>query len=243
MEYVNAPLLTICSLTLIVATLVNLIVNHVEDEIEDAWLRILHQKIPPWFDQRLLGMFRQKLQERGRKDINFMNSLYTYTSPRGYLGSPRWSHLEALVRQACSAVIDDSDFAPSRVVGIASGGAFIAPFVAQTLGVRQINYLKITKYGNKTNLARMRSLVFNEDAVVQPGVFPDFMCDKNEEVLVVDDQTLTGSTLRVAVDFLINKHAQKVKTLVVSQITPRPDLVDYSAVHGFLMKWPWGLDA
>lgn len=247
MDYLAAFVMGVAAAS---AVVVNLQLNRIEDRNEEAWSVIETQDVPSWFDRSLMPVLRKKLEEKSRGDILYMNTLYAHLSANGYFGDPTWDHLEKLCSVACDKVLRDK-IQVDVVVGLASGGALIAPLVALLLGVPRENthYMKFSKYSNKTNLQRLRTVLElgsadEHRARYVPEAYPAFEC-RGQRVLVVDDQSNSGSTLQLARSVLLGEAfgAADVKTMVLAQRV-KLEHVDYSALENhYIQTWPWGQDA
>ena len=198
--------------------------------------------LPDWFDPRLVGLLKRKL---GRKKtiLSFVDwvtfqILELVVRPKGwsYLRPVTWGDLETMIQADCQ-VITDLEYAPDVVVGIKSGGAFIANYVAKCLGVEEVCYVQVEYYRpifSSTVLAfitrflRRARLTLTGELDVQ-----------GKRVLLVDDQVYTGKSLRAARAYLEQSGAAAVKTYCV-YITGSS--TDFAGRRGRMNYVPWGDD-
>ena len=101
--------------------------------------------IPDWFDPSLKGELARMASKK--KDAGYFLDVGVYTvldffSSAAWkrLRKYGWEELEELIRKDCEE-IEKSGFSPDVIVGIKSGGAFLAKFVAQCLGVKDVDYV------------------------------------------------------------------------------------------------------
>lgn len=116
------------------------------------------------------------------------------------------------------------------VVGIESGGAFIGRLMR-----KDCKYIKISKYDDNPNFLGKPHIKTRDDLSMLRG----------STVLVVDDQILTGSTIKTAKQYLIEVcGARKVDTCVLySRTTEEQAGVDYVGMPYVIVQSPWGFSA
>ncbi|MEM6734386.1 MAG: phosphoribosyltransferase, partial [Myxococcota bacterium] len=131
------------------------------------------------------------------------------------------------------------------VVGVLSGGAFIARCVAEHHKIARVHYVRSRIWSNLSlhrNL--MTSLRYYLGHENRPSVYflDDHIALKNARVLVVDDSVCTGATLSAVEALCLERGAREVKTLA---LYAHPDHVpDYvSQVSMTPLIWPWGWEA
>lgn len=207
-------------------------------------------EVPPWFDRRrLLPLLREKWLERKNHGVNrFMAAVRLFGDSES--GSTRWAALERKIDRI------PVDARPDVVVGIKSGGAFIANRVAARWDPPPpVAYIRASKYGKRTPLQRvliwMRLLVLPaavgrrlDNATTVVSERPDPALVAGRFVLLVDDQVGSGSTLRAAKRALFGLGAARVRTFVIACASEQGRrLITYGGKHRYIHRWPWGADA
>ena len=138
-----------------------------------------------------------------------------------------------------------------EAVGIKSGGAFIANFVASRWSPPPpVAYIKAQKYGDKTNLqragiwARFYLCADAPRSEVRVTELPENTAVHGRRVLLVDGRGGAGSALRRAREELVKLGARGVQTFVVAAASAKGRRqADYCGEHRFILVWPWGIDA
>lgn len=121
---------------------------------------------------------------------------------------------------------------PTIVVGIARGGLIPATFFANTINGARFVAMSISR--NRTNE------VYSAKKVPELTWMSPELRFEGERVLLVDDVTSSGETLRFACDLLAERGADKIWTAVVARMERSAFVPDYTAVT--LDDWiifPW----
>ena len=113
-------------------------------------------EFPDWFDRRLRVELLKKVN-RKRGLLSFVDSLVFTVLSRVY-GNTAWRYTEAhswrelkeYIEEDCRDICE-SGFKPDVVVGVKSGGAFIANYVARCLDISQVEYIYMDRYSPVTN--------------------------------------------------------------------------------------------
>ena len=246
----------VASVILAVAALVAAVCYRADRRVSALHDEIRNEKEPDWFDASLLPLLRNKQRKAAEaKSILRMNYFFTLVS-RAPLGSTSWASLE---RRVDSIRVP---YRPDVVLGIKSGGAFIARLVARRWDPPpRVEYIKIQKYAKKSLFQRVlmwvryqngrraddqrrRESEEQADRALVVGELPDPNLIRGRSVLVVDDQVYSGSTLRRACKEMRLAGATAVTALTVSAVVGRSrDLVDHCSVEGAIFAWPWGMDS
>lgn len=240
-SYLNPILATtlVAGILVLAGILVN---NSMNNNIDDLWKYIETQPLPDWFDSSLLPLLNKKIAEKKNYNVNKLNYMYAFASQNGRLGDASWKHVEDLSRLACARIPEGERF--DLVVGIKSGGALVANFIASLLGRLPVQYIKISKYGKAlTNIDRMK--VYFQPAkknTAELSEIPDKHHFEGKRILIVDDQTATGHTLEKAKAALMANGAQSVKSLCLTSLM-NPSKADYYGFDGFVLCWAWGIDS
>jgi hypoxanthine phosphoribosyltransferase len=199
-------------------------------------------EVPDWFDERLVAdLVRKRSRPRGvfsLLDVIVLHSLGTAfgTKTWRYARKYDWSELEGFIGDDCREILA-ADFRPDVIVGIKSGGAFIANFVAQQLGVRQVGYVRVERYApiwGSTCLA----FVCKYLRAPRLTVLTDLEL-AGRKVLLVDDQTLTGKSLTITRRWIEESGASEVRSYCIFTQKFRPDFGNRS---GIMLNSPWGDD-
>jgi hypoxanthine phosphoribosyltransferase len=208
-------------------------------------------KTPPWFDERLRALYEEK---RDRTKINvasrildaaFRTAACGLAEVADATGLPKtvidkrhtWEDIEDLCRVVWHKAVADG-FVPDVVIGIKSGGAFVAPFFRELSPDAQVGYIKVQHYS-----AKSRSVVISAAQMIQepeltekPGIPLAGL-----KVLFIDDQVWTGKTVEVA-----KRHAQEqgaAEVRCAAFYVKNPNQIDYWAEQGQALYFPWGKDA
>jgi len=203
-----------------------------------AIFRSLERELPPWFDPGL----REALREKSRANT-FSHRLQHYIvkpfTPKMVNRRVQWPDIEGMV--ASIAVGEPFD----AVVGVTSGGAFIAGCVAARLGIASAHYVE-SRFWSRMPLHRnlLASLRYyagaaNDTEVRFLGGDVDL---SGQKVLLVDDSVCTGATLAAAARLCRARGAAEVKTLALFVDPAHPTDYFYERSKTPLV-WPWGWEA
>ena len=127
------------------------------------------------------------------------------------------------------------------VVGIKSGGAFIAKFIADWYGV-PFTYMRVSRYSGQPLLVQAKNLHGQETGASISEPVKDKMV-RGKAVLLVDDTLASGASLRIAKQHILKSGARSVTTLVYSVESKNTHLCDHFIVDVAYVAWPWGFDA
>lgn len=198
--------------------------------------------LPDWFDPQLVDLLEKKL----RRKKSFVSVLDRITflllefvvRPVGwsYVRPVAWADLEMMMQHDCDAITANG-YAPDVIVGIESGGAFIANFVAKCLGVQDVSYVRVESYSpifDSTVLAFMTRFLRRARLTLRGDLDV-----KGKRVLLVDDQVYTGKSLQAARECLEQAGAATVKTYCV-YVTG--STTDFAGRSGRMNYVPWGDD-
>lgn len=207
--------------------------------------------VPQWFDKRLLPLLEKKLdrskmkkRERTldwilRQNLKALSKHITGMVTKKF----EWGDIERIIEQTCE-VVTVSNYQPDAIIGIKSGGAFIANYVAQCLQVPTVDYMRVTHYSaNSQSIVKATLENMNKQAVVREE--PAYEV-KGKKILLVDDQAATGSSLLVAKNYLEEKEAEDVRTFILYGRRGKGkgfEIADYCVKKGLMVYTPWGKDA
>jgi len=122
--------------------------------------------------------------------------------------------------------IKQSGYVPDLIIAIGRGGYVPARTVCDFLLFDDLTTIKIEHYTRAANI--------QETARVK---FPLSVDIHGKKVLVVDDITDTGETLRLAVDYLETLEPSQIRTAVLQHKTCSGFVPDYYARK--IIKWRW----
>jgi hypoxanthine phosphoribosyltransferase len=136
-----------------------------------------------------------------------------------------WARTYELTRRLSLRILKTA-FRPDLVVAIGRGGYVPARIVCDFLEVTDLTAIKIEHWGmgaQKQDTALLR--------------FPLNVDVSGQKILVVDDVTDTGDTLRIASTYLLQQHPAEVRTAVVQHKTTSYFIPDYYGQR--IVKWRW----
>ncbi len=125
-----------------------------------------------------------------------------------------------------SAIIKNAGFNPSIVVAIGRGGLVPARILCDYLHIKDLTTIKVEHWGITATPDRK--------AVIK---FPLCADIKDKKVLLVDDTTDTGDTLRVSVEYLKTFGPAELKTAVLIHKTASDFVPDFYVKK--IVKWRW----
>ena len=204
---------------------------------------MIPDNLPAWFDRSLEALYYKK---RDRSGISYLDRTLDGIM-RGMLKAVpielshisikkhTWEDLEAMIEETAHN-IQQKAYHPNLVIGIKSGGALIAKYVAQCLG-SDFTYMKISHYSDASR-STVKSLkqIKKEAKVTEPPPIPV----SERKILLVDDQTATGASLVAGKEYLLQQGAQEVKTFCL--FAKEVELADFHSKKGLAIYFPWGKD-
>jgi hypoxanthine phosphoribosyltransferase len=122
--------------------------------------------------------------------------------------------------------IKSSGFHPDLIIAIGRGGYVPARIVSDFLLHSLLTSIKVEHWDNA---ARKRP-----EATVR---FPLAVDIQGQKILIVDDVTDTGETLRVTADYVRSLHAGEIRTGVMQHKTVSPIVPDFYAE--VITEWRW----
>ncbi len=121
--------------------------------------------------------------------------------------------------------INSSDYKPDMIVGLARGGWVLARVLCDLIGVKDLVSLKVEHWG----------VTATPDGTAKLK-YPLNLDLTGKKVLVVDDITDTGESMRVTIDYLKSLNPSKVKTAALQHIIRAKFKPDY---FGEEIQWRW----
>lgn len=125
-----------------------------------------------------------------------------------------------------SRMIRDSGYDPHIVVAIGRGGLVPARILCDYLHIKDLTTIKVEHWGIAATP--------DEKAAVK---FPLCADIENQRVLLVDDTTDTGDTLKVSLEYLREFGPGEIKTAVLLHKTTSDIVPDYFVRK--IIKWRW----
>ncbi len=201
--------------------------------------------LPEWFDPDLEALYYKK---RDRSGISYLDRtldgimrgiLKLTPSELSHIHTHKhtWEDLEEMMQSTCQEIKDER-YLPDLIVGIKSGGALIAKYVAQCFGNIEFAYVKVSHYSDQSR-STVRSLqqIRKEARITEPVQIEV----KDRRILLVDDQTATGGSMEAGKTYLLELGAREVKTFCL--FAKEVNLVDFHSRRGLAVYFPWGKDA
>lgn len=125
-----------------------------------------------------------------------------------------------------SRMIQDSAYNPHIVVAIGRGGLVPARILCDYMHIKDLTTIKVEHWGIAATP--------DEKAVIK---FPLNADIKDKKVLLVDDITDTGDTLRVSIEYLKGFKPKGIRTAVLLHKTSSDVIPDYYVKK--IAKWRW----
>ncbi len=135
-----------------------------------------------------------------------------------------WSLFYVLSKNVAQKVVT-SGFKPDIIIGLARGGWVLARVLCDLVGVKDLVSLKVEHWGvtaTPDGKAKLK-YTFNIDLT-------------GKRVLVVDDITDTGESMRIAVDYVQSLKPYAIKTVTLRHISGSKFVPDYFAEE---IAWRW----
>lgn len=206
--------------------------------------------VPQWFDSSLVPLYKKKIKNSALEMPGLISRCFIIFDQRAK-AIPHKITWEQIEREIDSIKFDN--FKPDIVVGIKSGGAFIAKYIAQKYNI-PFSYINIKKYSDQNFIElgleyyKLKVKCLGEDDIDclrQKGRYKiveniNESLIKNKKVLLVDDSVGTGTTLFRGKEHLYLNGALQVKTYVINTIAT--NAVDYYSFTDNFIGFPWGLD-
>lgn len=135
-----------------------------------------------------------------------------------------WNLFYKLARQVATK-INSSGYRPDIIVGLARGGWVLARVLCDLIGIKDLVSLKVEHWG----------VTATPDGKAQLK-YPLNVDLTGKNVLVVDDITDTGESMRVTLEYLKSLKPSEIKTAALRHINTSKFLPDY---FGEEITWRW----
>jgi adenine/guanine phosphoribosyltransferase-like PRPP-binding protein len=248
-DRLDFPLVIRLSLGLVVTLALGLIVLGMS--INVAAFRSVRAHLPPWFDPRL----RASILAKARDNVfshRWQHYILKPFTPKISNRRVRWSDIETMV----DALELDLSSRPSRlssgperpfdcVVGVLSGGAFIANYVALRHGIAQVHYARSRLWSRVSilkNAVQSTRYYLGLDNEIAPSFIDPNLDLGGQRVLLVDDSVCTGATLATVAQLCRAHGASEVETLALFCHPDHPT-DHYHRASMTPLIWPWGWES
>jgi len=140
-----------------------------------------------------------------------------------------WNYAYDLCRDV-SKEIKDAGFKPEVVIGIARGGWYLARVLCDFFLLKDLFSLKTEHWGVTATITGAAKLKYGiDDAAIKKL--------RGKEVLIADDVTDTGDSIKLVVEYVKSLGAKDVKTATMHHKTSSSFVPDF---YGELVKeWRW----
>ncbi|UCD46186.1 MAG: phosphoribosyltransferase [Candidatus Bathyarchaeota archaeon] len=135
-----------------------------------------------------------------------------------------WELFYSLSEKVARKIIE-SGYRPDFIVGLARGGWVLSRVLCDFLGVKDLVSLKVEHWGVTATPDGKAQLKYPFDIDLT-----------GRQVLVVDDITDTGESMRIATEYVETKNPAEVRTAALRHITGSGVVPDY---FGDEITWRW----
>ena len=135
-----------------------------------------------------------------------------------------WNMFYRLARQVADK-INKSGYQPDVIVGLARGGWVLARVLCDFVGVKDLVSLKVEHWGITATP--------DGTAKIKNEIHADL---KGKNILIVDDLTDTGESMRVAVEYIKSLEPKEIRTASLQHLTCAKFKSDYV---GEELPWVW----
>jgi hypoxanthine phosphoribosyltransferase len=202
--------------------------------LTNLYLKKQSKNLPPWFDRTIEPFFHKKMEANlfSKKIFNYCMKPF---APTIWMKVITWRKIEAAIQSlTVKEPIDE-------IVGILSGGAFIAPYVAKQLNINKISYVHSTYWSKQnlpTQIKRATNYLFQIQDLAQPHLL-DSLDVAGKTILLIDDSVCSSTTINSVTNLLYELKAKKV--IRYSLFCSPSAKVDYAhTISQTPLIWPWG---
>ena len=140
-----------------------------------------------------------------------------------------WDYAYNLCRDVCER-IKAAGFMPEVIIGVARGGWYLARVLCDFFMVKDLFSLKMEHWGVTATVTGAAELKFGLDSEAQKKL-------KGKRVLIADDVTDTGDSIKFALEYVSAFEPLDVKTATMHHKTSSSFMPDF---YGELMtEWRW----
>lgn len=137
-----------------------------------------------------------------------------------------WDDIEKWCSSIRCEVVEN--FTPDVIVGLSRGGLVPARMLSDSLWIKDLLSIKTEHWG--LTATRSGEAILND---------PGKLNLKGKRVLVVDDITDTGQSMKLAYDFVKSQEPEVVKTATMLHITRSEFIPDFYGEEVSQDKWTW----
>ena len=138
-----------------------------------------------------------------------------------------WGDIEEWSKDIVRKVIE-SEYEPEIVIGLARGGLVPARLIADYLNIKDLYAVKTEHWGLTATPDGKARLAQGLQVSIE-----------GKKILVVDDITDTGQSLKLALDHVINHAPKEAKTATLLHITHSKYVPDYYSEEVPENNWTW----
>lgn len=200
--------ITIIYSLIIFCLIIFVYVRHHKRRIQRDLEILRHKPRPSWLSKISNDITDKKLSEDITTNHVFVMTACNWVLPNCKSKELTWKQFEIKCQNALEK-IKDIDF--NIIIGIKSGGAVAADYIGYYLHL-PVDYLKIHKYGSKPLHQRMYE--FGQKYNYNTSVSGDVNVT-NKKVLLVDDSCFTGSTMKIAKEYLMKQKPKKLTAICI----------------------------
>lgn len=140
-----------------------------------------------------------------------------------------WGYAYDLCRDV-SEEIKDAGFMPDVIIGVARGGWYLARVLCDFFLLKDLFSLKIEHWGVTATITGEAEMKYGLDDAAKKRL-------RAKQVLIADDVTDTGDSIKLVVEHVESLGATDVKTATLHHKTSSPFIPDF---YGELIKeWKW----
>ncbi len=137
-----------------------------------------------------------------------------------------WEDIENWCSTIRNKVVEN--FSPEVIIGLSRGGLVPARILSDSLWIKDLLSIKTEHWG--ITATKSGEAVLND---------PGKLNLKGKRVLVVDDITDTGQSMKLAYDFVKSQEPMEVRTATMLHITRSEFVPDYYGEEISQEKWTW----
>lgn len=137
-----------------------------------------------------------------------------------------WNDIEKWCSEVRTKVIDE--YTPDVIIGLSRGGLVPARILSDSLWIKDLLAIKTEHWG--LTATKSGKAVLND---------PGKLNLKGKKILVVDDITDTGQSMKLAYDFIKGQEPQEVKTATLLHITSSEFVPDFYGQIISKDQWTW----
>lgn len=193
---------------IIFCLIVFIYIRHQKRAIEYKLEKMRQIPKPIWLSKISSDIVDDKLSENITTNHVFTIAACNWLLPNCKFNELSWKEFEIKCQKTLEK-IQDTDF--DIIIGIKSGGAMAADYISHYLHI-PADYLKIHKYGTKPTYQRI--FEYSQKFDYNTSVTGDIDVT-NKKVLLVDDNCFTGSTMKIAQQFLLKHKPKKLKAICI----------------------------